>query len=59
MCVCVGVHSTVDDQLDEDDLELIKENTGFDIQVVSVPAVVNAYCTFYVSALSFSLSLSH
>lgn len=25
----------VDDQLDEDDLELIKENIGFDIQAVS------------------------
>ena len=26
---------SVDDQLDEDDLELIKENIGVDIQVVS------------------------
>ena len=26
---------SVDDQLDEDDLELIKENIGFDIQAVS------------------------
>ena len=26
----------VDDQLDEDDLELIKENIGFDIQAVSL-----------------------
>ena len=35
MCVCV-LCLAVDDQLDEDDLELIKENIGFDIQAVSL-----------------------
>ena len=36
VCVCMCVCTVVDDQLDEDDLELIKENTGFDIQIVSL-----------------------
>ena len=38
LCVCVQCFfcaMSVDDQLDEDDLELIKENIGVDIQVVS------------------------
>ena len=34
VCSCSDC-TAVDDQLDEDDLELIKENTGFDIQAVS------------------------
>ena len=33
--VCV-LNCLVDDQLDEDDLELIKENIGVEIQVVCV-----------------------
>ena len=38
VCVCIQCFfcaMSVDDQLDEDDLELIKENIGVDIQVVS------------------------
>lgn len=34
----------VDDQLDEDDLELIKENTGVDIQVVGLHGLVSSIC---------------
>ena len=36
LIVFVVLYLPVDDQLDEDDLELIKENIGFDIQAVSL-----------------------
>lgn len=39
---CCVLH-VVDDQLDEDDLELIKENTGVDIQVVSWHGLMSPY----------------
>lgn len=39
---CCVLH-VVDDQLDEDDLELIKENTGVDIQVVGWQGLVCVY----------------